>query len=349
MASVAELNLAALADARRRQAELTKPAGALGQLENVACWFAARQGRAIPQALKPAITVFAADHGVTAQGVSAYPAEVTAQMLSNLASGGAAINVLARRIAATVTVVDVGVARELAQASGVVHARIRPGTADISLGPAMQRSEAERALAVGAERADADIAAGANLLIAGDMGIGNTTPSACLICAFTRSAPSETVGRGTGLDDSGRRRKVAVVERVLARARARIQKDGAKDGVAWLAEIGGLEIAAIAGYYLQAARRGVPAILDGFISSAAALAARAIEPRVVDWLLASHVSAEQGHRAALRDLDLIPLVDLEMRLGEGSGAALCVPLIQAALALHAEMATFAAAGVANRA
>lgn len=344
MASVAELNLAALAAARRRQSELTKPTGALGQLEYVACWFAARQGRAIPRVLKPAITVFAADHGVTAQGVSAYPAEVTAQMLTNLAGGGAAINILARQIGASVTVVDVGVVRDSPGTNRVVRSRIRPGTADISLGPAMQPEEAERALAVGAERADADIAAGSNLLIAGDMGIGNTTPSACLICAFTRSTPGETVGRGTGLDDSGRRRKVQVVERVLARAGERRPKNG----IEWLAEIGGLEIAAIAGYYLQAARRGVPALLDGFISAAAALAARAIEPRVLDWLLASHVSAEQGHRAALRDLELNPLIDLEMRLGEGTGAALCVPLIQAALALHAGMATFASAGVANR-
>lgn len=329
--------------ARARQAQLTKPTGALGGLEDVACWFAARQGRPLPVPLVPAITVFAGDHGVAAHGVSAYPREVTAQMVANFARGGAAINVLARQIGARLRVVDVGVAAVLDSLPDVEHAKVRFGSADLLTGPAMSREETERAFAVGAECAAADIAAGANLLIAGDMGIANTTASACLICSFTGEPPQAIVGLGTGLDEAGRARKVDVVARAVERARAR-RPDG---GVGWLAEVGGLEIAAMAGYYLQAARRGVPALLDGYIAAAAALAARAIEPRVVDWLLASHVSPEQGHAAALRHLGLVPLVDLRLRLGEGSGAAVCVPLLQAAIALHAEMATFAEARVAG--
>jgi len=335
---------AAAAAARARQAVLTKPHGALGRLEELACWFAARQGRGIPAPLTAAITVFAADHGVTAQGVSAYPREVTAQMVANFARGGAAINVLARRAGARLTVVDVGVAGELPASEGVVSARVRPGTDDLSAAPAMKRDEAERAIAVGTERAAADLAAGATLLIAGDMGIGNTTAAACLVCAFTAEAPDAIVGHGTGLDEAGRARKVAVVERALARARTSTPRDG----VDWLAEVGGLEIAAMSGYYLEAARRAVPVLLDGFIAAAAALAARAIAPRAVDWMLAAHASAERGHRAALRHLGLEPLVDLGLRLGEGSGAALVLPLIDAAIALHAGMATFEEAGVSRR-
>jgi nicotinate-nucleotide--dimethylbenzimidazole phosphoribosyltransferase len=335
---------AALAAARARQLLLTKPHGALGRLEDLACWFAARQGRSIPAPLVAAITVFAADHGVAARGVSAYPSEVTAQMVANFARGGAAINVLARHAGARLTVVDVGVAGELAGGADVVRARVRAGTDDLSAAPAMTREAAERALAVGAERAAADVAAGATLLVAGDMGIANTTAAACLVCALTNEPPDEIVGYGTGLDEVGRARKVAVVERALARARTRAPLDG----VGWLAELGGLEIAAMAGYYVEAARRAVPVVLDGFISAAAALAARAIAPRAVEWMLAAHVSAERGHRAALHELGLEPLVDLGLRLGEGSGAALVLPLLDAAIALHAGMATFADAGVAQR-
>jgi nicotinate-nucleotide--dimethylbenzimidazole phosphoribosyltransferase len=344
MAEIPLPDQAALAAARERQQALTKPRGALARLEELACWFAARQRRGVPAPLVAAITVFAADHGVTARGVSAYPREVTAQMVANFARGGAAINVLARRAGARLTVVDVGVAGDPVRGEGVVGARIRPGTNDLSAAPAMTREDVERALAVGAERAAVEIAAGANLLVAGDMGIGNTTAAACLVCAFTDEPPDAIVGYGTGLDETGRVRKVEVVERALARARTR----SPRDGVDWLAELGGLEIAAIGGYYLEAARGSTPVILDGFISAAAALAARAIAPRAVDWMLAAHASAERGHRAALRHLGLEPLVDLGLRLGEGSGAALVLPLLDAAIALHAEMATFEEAGVSRR-
>ncbi|MBI5751340.1 MAG: nicotinate-nucleotide--dimethylbenzimidazole phosphoribosyltransferase [Hydrogenophilales bacterium] len=325
--------------ARARQAQLTKPPGALGRLEDIACWFAARQKCVVPKTLVPAITVFAGDHGVTEEGVSAFPSVVTGEMVKNFARGGAAINVLARHIGARLTVVDAGVSSDVSAVQGIVHCNLRRGTANLVQTPAMTRNEAERAVALGRVQARADIAHGANLLIAGEMGIGNTTPSACLICAFTGAAAEAVVGNGTGVDDAGRARKIEAVRRGLARA------GSFTDGINTLAEVGGLEIAAMTGYYLEAAEAGVPALLDGFISTAAALAARAIEPRVTDWLLASHLSFENGHRIALENLALAPLVDLQMRLGEGSGAAVIVPLLQAALKLHAEMATFAEAGV----
>lgn len=331
--------------ARMRQAQLTKPPGALGRLEDIACWFAARQRREIPLALVPAITVFAGDHGVTQEGVSAFPSAVTGEMVKNFARGGAAINVLARSIGAQLTVVDAGVADVLGEVAGIVQGKVRMGAGNIAHEPAMTRVEAEHAILLGRARARADIAAGANLLIAGEMGIGNTTPSACLICIFTAADAEAVVGSGTGVDTAGRARKIATVRRVLARA----QHVSREDGIACLMEMGGLEIAAMAGYYLEAAASGVPALLDGFISTAAALAARAIDADVVNWLIASHLSFENGHRIALEQLELIPLVDLQMRLGEGSGAAIVVPLLQAALRLHAEMATFAEAGVSAQA
>ena len=331
--------------ARTRQAQLTKPLGALGRLEDIACWFAARQHCVIPQALIPAITVFAGDHGVTQEGVSAFPSVVTGEMVRNFTRGGAAINVLARAIDARLTVVDAGVAAELSEVPGIVHSKVRPGTGNIAREPAMTRAETERALLLGREQARADMKAGANLLIAGEMGIGNTTPSACLICIFTGADAEAVVGSGTGVDAAGRARKIATVRRVLAR----VPHLSRADGIDCLTQIGGLEIAAMAGYYLEAAAAGVPALLDGFISTAAALAARAINADVTAWLIASHLSFENGHRLALQHLGLVPLVDLQMRLGEGSGAAIVVPLLQAALRLHAEMATFAEAGVSDQA
>jgi nicotinate-nucleotide--dimethylbenzimidazole phosphoribosyltransferase len=277
--------------------------------------------------------------------VSAYPREVTAQMAAGFVRGGAAIAVLAREIGARLTVVDVGIAAPRESVRGVVDARVRDGTADFCDGPAMTADEAAAALAAGARHADADADAGATLLGPGDMGIGNTTAAAALVCAFTGEPPERVVGLGTGIDNLQRAHKVGAVARGLARARAAAPADGAQ----WLAEVGGLEIAAIAGFALRAGERGVPVLLDGFIGAAAALAACAIEPRAADWMLASHRSAEQGHGIALARLGLVPLLDLGLRLGEGSGAALAVPLVQAALALHRDMATFADAGVSERA
>ncbi|OIO59513.1 MAG: nicotinate-nucleotide--dimethylbenzimidazole phosphoribosyltransferase [Alphaproteobacteria bacterium CG_4_10_14_0_2_um_filter_63_37] len=340
---IAPLHPEAEQAALAHQAQLTKPPGALGRLEQIAVWLAARQGKAIPDPLKPAITVFAGDHGVCAQGVSVFPSVVTGEMVKNFARGGAAISVLARLWNAPLAVVDVGVAGDLSQVAGVVQAKVAPGSADLTQGPAMSRQQVEAALQVGRAQAQSAIHNGANLLIAGDMGIGNTTASACLICALALADPEDVVGRGTGVDDAGLARKRDAVQRGLARAKA----TQPADGIDWLAQLGGLEIAAMAGFYLEGAARGVPCLIDGFIAAAAALVAHAIEPGAEIWWLASHASQETGHRLALRALGLDPLVDLQMRLGEGSGAAICLPLLQEAVALHAGMATFAQAGVSG--
>ncbi|MES1196064.1 MAG: nicotinate-nucleotide--dimethylbenzimidazole phosphoribosyltransferase [Steroidobacter sp.] len=323
-----------------RQNQLIKPTGALGRLEDIACWFAARQRNAIPAALKPAIAVFAADHGVAAQNVSAYPAAVTQAMLGGLAKGQAAIAVLAREMDAIYYVVDVGVNRTDNTPEGVFDERVANGTHDLSMQAAMTSAQAERAMSVGASYADRAIEQGATLLIAGEVGIGNTTTATCVISALTGLDPDMLVGSGTGLDAKGREHKLDVVHRALKRASL-----NDPSATQTLPELGGFEIAAMAGYYLQSARRGVPVLLDGYISAAAALVAHRMEPLSRDWMMASHQSAELGHALALEHLQLKPLLSLGMRLGEGIGAAIAVSLIQSALRLHREMATFAEAGV----
>jgi len=327
--------------ARQHQDSLTKPTGALGRLEDIACWFAARQKQKIPETLNVHICVFAADHGVVSEGISAFPAAVTAEMVKNFSRGGAAINVLAKQHQATLTVVDVGVQADLNHVQGVVHAKVNAGTSNLLKQAAMSMDEQWAAMQVGRQQAKDAIAKGANLLIAGDMGIGNTTASACLICELAHADPKEVVGLGTGIDADMYNHKLAVVTQALQRA-------GLLQAQDVLHELGGFEIAAMAGYYLQAADSGVPVLLDGFISTAAALAAWAVNPHVTAWMMASHVSEEKGHALALDALGLEPLLKMKMRLGEGSGAALCIPLLQAALALHAEMATFNEAGVSER-
>jgi nicotinate-nucleotide--dimethylbenzimidazole phosphoribosyltransferase len=353
--------------ARARQASLTKPPGSLGRLEDLACWLAARLGEPVPAMPVCEIVVFAADHGVAARGVSAFPQAVTAQMVQNFARGGAAINVLAKLNDARVTVVDIGVATEAPSPSGVRHERIAPGTQDLSTGPAMTLVQAERALLVGKRCATEAAERGARLLIAGEMGIANTTAAACLICALTNASPDVIVGRGTGVSDQALEYKRTVVTQALKRAQTngasepleigcpskvasgafeRVAK-GATFATRILAELGGFELAAMAGLYIEAARRGVPIMLDGYLSAAAALVAVAIDSNTRHWMLASHLSAEAGHAAALEALDLAPLLRFDMRLGEGSGAALSLSIVRAALALHREMATFAEAGVSD--
>ncbi len=341
--------------ARARQQQLTKPPGSLGRLEELACWFAARLRTPTPQIGRTEIFVFAADHGVAVQGVSAFPQSVTGQMLGNFANSGAAINVLASLEDCRIEVVDVGVAGDADSPPGVRNEKIRSGTRDLFVEAAMTDDELTAALAVGARCAREAAQRGAQLLIAGDMGIANTTSAACLICALTNTPPEPVVGRGTGVDDAGLVRKRNVVTGALARARAaigapdltRIQSgpDRARMARQLIAHLGGLEIAAMSGLYIESARSGVPVVLDGFISGAAALAAVMLEPGALRWMLASHRSAEGGHSVALRALGLEPLVDLGMRLGEGSGAALSLPIIKAALALHRNMATFTQAGI----
>ena len=351
------------AAARARQDQLTKPPGSLGRLETLAIWLASCQRRTVPLALQPAIAIFAADHGVTAQGVSAYPSVVTAEMVRNFARGGAAISVLAHARRIPLSVIDVGVATDLEPLAGVTTARIRAGTADSSAAPAMAINEARAALQVGREIATQQIDAGANLLIGGEMGIGNTTAAAALLVALAQVPLDIAVGAGTGLDASGIERKRAVVARMLARAQRRethrgsdaVPTDRAQPGTEhtthsaldWLAQVGGLEIAALAGYYSAAAAARVPVIVDGFIATVAAIVAERLAPGTTAWLVAAHRSAERGHAAALEVLGLKPLLDLDLRLGEGSGAAVAIALLDAAVALHAQMATFDEAGVSR--
>jgi nicotinate-nucleotide--dimethylbenzimidazole phosphoribosyltransferase len=346
--AVGPLDAAAMAAARGHQARLTKPAGSLGRLEDLAVQVAGIQGRALPRLERRTIVVMAADHGVAAQGVSAYPPEVTGQMVANFVAGGAAINVLARQLAARLVVVDVGVAHALPLADPVgadlVYRRrsLAPGTADLSRGPAMSAVQAEAAIAVGLQTVADEAARGLDAVVLGDMGIGNTTAGAALVAALCDQPPAAFVGRGTGLDSAAWRRKVTVVERALA-----VNRPAPGDALGALACLGGLEHAGLVGVTLGAAARRVVVVVDGLAATAAALVAVGLCPGVRDYLVAGHASVEPGQRAALAALGLVPLLDLGLRLGEGSGGALALSVLDAAIRLHAEMATFEAAGVAE--
>jgi nicotinate-nucleotide--dimethylbenzimidazole phosphoribosyltransferase len=290
------------------------------------------------------VFTFAADHGVAAEGVSAYPASVTAQMVENFLRGGAAVNVLARQAGARVIVADFGVASPIGGGAGLVRCSLGAGTGNIARGPAMTRAQAERGIEAGARLAAEAIADGADLLVTGEMGIGNTTAAAAVTAAITRVAPPAVTGRGTGLDDAGWRRKVDVVGRALATNRP--HPDDALDV---LAKVGGFEIAGLVGVILAGAARRVPVALDGFIAGAAALLAASLAPGSVQAMFAAHRSAEPGHDVALAHLRLAPYLDLGLRLGEGTGAVLFIHLARAAARIYAEMATFKAAGVDGRA
>jgi nicotinate-nucleotide--dimethylbenzimidazole phosphoribosyltransferase len=348
LAAIRPADAGAVAQARARQDSLTKPRGALGALEEVSCRLAGIAGRCPPPVpVSPVVAVFAADHGVHAQGVTPWPQEVTAQMVANLVAGGAAVNALAAQLGVRVVVVDVGVARPVEEGATLWARRIRPGTRDLTVEPAMTRDETLAALAVGVEVADRLVDEGADCLLTGDMGIANTTASAALIAAFTGAEPSEVTGRGTGIDEEMLARKIDVVRRGLQRHRLTPQRARA-DPVGALAAVGGFEHAALTGLVLGGAARRVPVILDGVIAGAAALVAHALAPAGLEACLAGHRSAEPGHAYVLRALGLRPLVDLDLRLGEGTGAVLAVPLVQAAVAALRDMATFDAAGVADK-
>ncbi len=343
-AHVVPVDRAAFEEALERQDHLTKPPGSLGALELEAARLAAVARRCPPPVPEPAaLCIFAGDHGVLAQGVSPWPQEVTAQMVGTFVGGGAAATVLARHVGATVEVVDVGVASPLPAGPGLRAAKVRPGTADLSREPAMTDEEAWRALEVGLETATDLVDRGARVLVTGDMGIGNTTASAALIAAFTGRPAAEVTGRGTGIDDQRLARKVGVVERALART-APVLGEG-QSAVKILASVGGLELAALAGYVVGGAQAQVPVLLDGVVADAAALVAVALQPACAGYLFAGHRSAEPGAAAALEHLGLEPLVDLGLRLGEGTGALLALPLLQAAAKVLAEMATFSEAGI----
>lgn len=343
VAAIGPPDTTAMAQARERQEQLTKPSGSLGVLEDLSVRLAGLAGECPPPLPEPAvIAIFAGDHGVHAQGVTPWPQEVTAQMVANFLASGAVVNAIAAQTGAEVCVVDVGVAADLGPAPGLLPRKIRAGTADMTIEAAMSRGEAERAIEVGIETARDLVAAGNRCLVTGDMGIANTTASAALIAVFTGSDPSEVTGRGTGVDDETWARKVDVVRRALGRH----QPDPA-DPVSVLAAVGGLEHAALAGFLLGAAALRIPVLLDGVIACSAALAASALAPDVVHSLVAGHLSTEPGARRALTALGLRPLLDLQMRLGEGSGAALAIPIVQSAARVLREVATFDGAGVSS--
>ena len=342
LAAITPLDEAAMATARAHQDDLTKPPGSLGRLEEVAVRLAGiRRRDAVPLGGR-AVLVCAADHGVVARGVSAYPAEVTAQMVLNFLGGGAAINVLARGAGAEVVVLDVGVDAELPEHPRLRARKVRRGTADMVAGPAMSPAEAVAALEAGIE-AVAELAAGGVEAVAlGDMGIGNTTAASAVVAAVTGEPAAAVTGRGTGVDDAGLARKVAAIDAAVIRAGV-----GPGDGIALLAEVGGLEIAALAGAVLGAAAHRVCAVVDGHPATAGALVAGLLSPTAIGYCIAGHRSAERGHRVALARLGLVPLLDLDLRLGEGTGAVLALGLIDAAARLSAEMATFSSAGVSG--
>jgi len=328
---------------QRRLDDKTKPRGSLGRLEELACQIAAIRGSLDAEPPRKAVVVMGADHGVAEESVSAYPQEVTAQMLLNFARGGAAINVLARQAGARVVVVDMGVKSELPALPEIRSRRIAAGTRNFTREPAMSREEAIRALEAGIAVAEELAADGITLLGIGDMGIGNTTSSSALTAAFTGAPPAEVVGRGTGLDDDGVHRKIEVVRRALA-----LHRPDPADAVGTLAQLGGFEIAGLAGVALGAIAARIPVIVDGFICGAAALTAARIAPAAAASMIASHRSVEAGHRAVLKAIGQRPLLDLDLRLGEGTGAVLAMSLVEAALAIVREMATFASAGVSDR-
>ncbi len=337
------IDQAAMTAAGEHQQILTKPAGSLGQLETLAIRFAGMQGQVKPQIEKIQVTTFAADHGLAAQGVSAFPQAVTAQMVSNFAHGGAAVSVLAKARGADFEVVNLGTVGPVEDHPAVVQAVIASSTADCSQAPAMTGEQLAQALNTGRERVLAAAEKGTQLFIGGEMGIGNTSAASMIAAALTDSTLEELVGPGTGLDNAGVRAKQAILEDVMALHAARLDTP-----LGVLQSVGGFEIAALCGAYLACAQQGIAALVDGFISSAAALLACRIQPDVKDWLVFSHNSAEPGHRAMLQALQVQPLLSLGMRLGEGSGAVLAVDLLRSACLLHGNMATFADAGVADK-
>ena len=330
---------------------LTKPPGSLGGLETIAIRLAGIRGRLVTDIARPVVIVFAADHGVATRGVSAYPPEVTAQMVANFVAGGAAINVLARAAGAGLVVVDVGVAGDLVgdlpetapdRGASLVRARIAPGTRDLSIGPAMARDEAQAAIDAGRDAAMTLIGEGADLVAVGEMGIGNTTAASAIVAALTGVPVAEVTGRGTGVDDPALERKVAVIETALAMHRL-----DPRDPIGVLTAVGGLEIAGLVGAILGAAAARIPVVLDGFITGAAALLATGLAPNLPGRLIAAHRSVEPGHAIVLDRLGLRPILELDLRLGEGSGAALAIPIIRAAARICGEMATFEQAAVSG--
>lgn len=327
-------------NAEQRQAQLTKPAGSMGQLETLAITLASLQANDHPNCDNISITVFAADHGVAAEGVSAFPQAVTAQMVKNFSTGGAAISVLAKSLGAQLGVINVGTVSELPELEGVSDQRIAAGTANFTQKAAMSSDQLQQALSIGQKTILAAKENGAQLWIGGEMGIANTTSATALACAYLKKNSAEIVGPGTGLDNAGQIHKSSVIHRALDVFNATAQQP-----LKNLQYLGGFEIAALTGAYIAAGQLGLPVLVDGFICSVAALYAAAINPTIKPWILLSHQSAEPGHQSVLDAFDQQPLINLGLRLGEGSGAAVAVPLLRLACDLHNQMATFESAGV----
>ncbi|MGQ9631182.1 MAG: nicotinate-nucleotide--dimethylbenzimidazole phosphoribosyltransferase [bacterium] len=341
--SIKSLDKSYLERAQERLDRLTKPQGSLGRLEEFA-----RRIVAITEDIKPSVSrkriyVFAADHGVAAKGVSAYPQEVTKQMVYNFIRGGAGINVLARHVGAEVRVVDIGVKGEFVNLEGLISRKIGYGTADISDGPAMSRDDAIAAVEVGIELAEVSKSDGVQILGTGDMGIGNTTPSSAIVAALTGANAEDVTGRGTGIDDETLSHKIEIIKRSLE-----VNRDSLGDPLSVLSALGGYEIAGICGLVIGAAKERIPVVVDGFISSAGALVALSLDKKIKEYVFFSHKSAERGHREIFTNLGTKPILDLEMRLGEGTGTALAMSLIEAGVKIYNEMATFDEAAVAGR-
>jgi nicotinate-nucleotide--dimethylbenzimidazole phosphoribosyltransferase len=344
IASIPPLDERAMAAARARQDQLTKPRGSLGRLESLSIQLAGITANALPDVRQKVVVTMAVDHGVVAEGVSAYPQEVTPQMVANFLRGGAAINVLAQHVGARVVIVDMGVAAEMPPHSALVNQKVAPGTGNIAAGPAMTREQAIEALTNGAQVVKDELAQGLDILAVGEMGIGNTTPAAAIGVALSGRSAEEIVGRGTGVDDAGLARKTESVQRAI-----QVNRPNPNDALDVLSKLGGFEIGGMAGAMLCAAANRRAVMVDGFISTAAAMIAASLAPRVRDYLIASHRSEEQGHHILLGWLGLEPLLDLDLRLGEGTGAALGLSLAEAACRLLREMATFGEAGVSDKA
>ena len=342
-ANIRPLDTTSMAKAKERQAMLTKPTGSLGKLEQLSIQIAGIQGRPIPQIKQKAVIVMAADHGVAARGTSAYPQEVTAQMVLNFLHGGAGINVISRQVGARVIIVDMGVAVKLEANPGLLSRRIAAGTHDMSRGPAMTVAQARQALETGIEIVTAEIKKGLDIVATGDMGIGNTTASSAICAIMTGKTIAEVTGRGTGLDNKQLQQKIRIINESIA-----FNKPESAKPLEVLAKVGGFEIGGLAGVILGAAAHRVPVVIDGFISGAAALIAAGLCPRSTDYMIAGHCSVEPGHKLLLQYLGLKPLLDMEMRLGEGTGAALAMSLAEISVRILNEMATFAEAGVSDK-
>jgi nicotinate-nucleotide--dimethylbenzimidazole phosphoribosyltransferase len=343
LSEIKPLDEKAMAEARKRQDDLTKPQGSLGQLESLSIQLAGIKGNLRPRIIHKVIFTLAADHGVTKEGVSAYPSEVTPQMVYNFLRGGAAINVLGRHIGARVVIADLGVASVLERHPDLSDRKVAMGTENIAKGPAMSKEEAIRSIETGIELVEEELSKGLDILGTGDMGIGNTTASSAITAVLTGVDVAAVTGRGTGVDDKGWEKKVKVIQKALEQNRP-----DPKDAIDVLSKVGGFEIGGIAGVILAGARYRIPVVLDGFISGAAALISASLSPQVKPFLIASHQSVEEGHRIILDHLGLKPLLNLGLRLGEGTGAALGISLVEASLKILDEMATFSEAGVSEK-